>query len=68
MLTAGDFQWVSRWPVVPIVFNNWAMGQPNNANQNGHCVEIRRADNFQWSNGNCWYEQRFVCEMNDQPQ
>ena len=39
---------------------NWREGEPNNANSNEHCVQIRK-DGL-WNDENCDNHNNFICE------
>ena len=61
---SGPWQWTDG---IPYQYTNWRSGEPNNANDNEHCVVIQPhfqsdGDGGKWLDVPCDNEYRFVCE------
>merc|ERR1712142_184533 len=56
-LDEGNFAWVDG---TALTFNNWRPNQPNNNNNNQHCVWIRPDGG--WDDVTCKKEEQFVCQ------
>ena len=52
------WSWTDGTPWVS--FQNWARGEPNNANGGEDCVEMGRVAS--WNDGTCQDEKAFICE------
>ncbi|XP_059223885.1 lectin subunit alpha-like [Stomoxys calcitrans] len=60
--------WFSPFSGLPISFSNWASIQPDNNNQNEHCVQISRVMNYQWNDAFCEHKFGFICEHSPRSQ
>lgn len=46
----------------PIVYRNWASGQPDNAGNNEDCIELRRSLGWTWNDITCSANNAYICE------
>jgi len=47
-------------------YTNWYPGQPDDYNTGEDCLRLTGAGlGFQWDDGNCDYQQYFICERMD---
>lgn len=55
----GQWVWVSNGQSVDH-FAKWRKGEPNNAFENEHCIEL--LSDGQWNDNNCDKKRKFICE------
>jgi len=59
----GEFYWDSMGEFFG-PFTDWEDGQPNNAGDGQHCVNIECYTEYTlWNDGNCRDMLRYICEM-----
>merc|ERR1712215_298458 len=56
-LDEGQFAWLDK---TAVSYTNWRVNQPNNSNNNQHCVWIRT--DGEWDDVTCKREEAFVCQ------
>jgi cysteine-rich repeat protein len=57
----GVFIWTDGTPFVSAIFNNFASGEPDNANF-GDCVSMS-GSNDKWEDENCGVTHKYICEF-----
>ncbi|XP_061400978.1 lectin subunit alpha-like [Musca vetustissima] len=66
--TANDLQRPFYWSSSGerVTFSNWAINQPDNLENNEHCVQLWSiAVNFEWNDIACTNEMGFICEKSN---
>ena len=49
---------------VSICFDDWNLNEPNNGNQQEHCVEFKKkGEVWKWNDVNCADARNFICEQ-----
>ncbi|KAJ8937495.1 hypothetical protein NQ318_011494 [Aromia moschata] len=55
-------QWIWMSTGRPLIYTNWGIGEPNNA-QNEQCISVRLTKQFfTWNDLNCGSQSYFICE------
>lgn len=62
----GAWVWSNECRFKDQVFSFWAQTQPDNYNDNEHCLTLRTQDS-QWNDADCTHERNFVCEITVPP-
>ncbi|XP_071150269.1 perlucin-like protein [Mytilus edulis] len=58
----GDWIWSTSQ--TDITFNDWHVGQPDNWNDQEHCLLMTLEFNLEWADRSCTDINRFICEKN----
>ncbi|XP_063406072.1 perlucin-like protein [Mytilus trossulus] len=68
LATEGVFIWENTSATVNLptstLFQGWEPGQPDNNDENQHCMMLAYQRNFNWNDAKCDYPRDFVCEKN----
>ncbi|KAJ8304061.1 hypothetical protein KUTeg_017644 [Tegillarca granosa] len=59
--TEGVFMWVHSG--VKFDFNDWDNGEPNDAEGNEDCVQLKKEFDYKWNDSICAMNYHFVCEI-----
>ncbi|KAL3871304.1 hypothetical protein ACJMK2_039311 [Sinanodonta woodiana] len=62
IIKEGHYVW-TPWNV-PIRYANWYINEPNNQNNEEHCVDLASHRYFQMNDNNCDLNCYFICEIN----
>jgi len=48
---------------LPISYDGWAPGQPNDSGGSGFCLMLYHTQNYMWADYSCGYRINSVCEI-----
>ncbi|XP_062614104.1 collectin-11-like [Saccostrea cucullata] len=57
----GVWKWASSNTPIKLTF--WRLGEPNNSQNNEHCLEMQLHNGYLWNDKNCGSDLRFLCEI-----
>ena len=61
-LDEGKFAWLEDGSIVSDLYSNWKTGQPNNIQENQHCVWMRLDGS--WDDVTCKRKENYICQKN----
>ena len=61
MAVEGEFLWLPG--TAELDYSNWAPTEPDNYNNQDHCVAIDLHRNYQWADDICQEQRNFICEI-----
>ncbi|CAG2187678.1 unnamed protein product [Mytilus edulis] len=68
LATEGVFIWENTSVTVNLptstLFQGWLLDQPDNNNNNQHCMMLAHQFDFKWNDAKCDYPKDYVCEKN----
>ncbi|XP_064631578.1 perlucin-like isoform X1 [Lineus longissimus] len=56
-----EWRWVETQEKVR--YQNWYHGQPDNAKNSEHCMELEKKYKYQWNDQSCELRNHFICEI-----
>jgi hypothetical protein len=59
---ATEGKWIWEPKGEAFNFTNWLRGQPNNGDNNQHCLMLNTQDNYHWRDHDCHDALHYICE------
>jgi hypothetical protein len=60
---AEESKWIWASKLDSMSYTNWGNGQPDNHEDNEHCLEFRGGNNYRWNDKTCSFKMFTFCQV-----